>query len=416
MASVGRVERDALAVIGGGRWARVLASILAGSDLPFASVVIVSESAALAGAEENRGRFAGFAVLPSIEAAIGHFRLGGAIIANAARAHAATADKLVRAGIPVLIEKPAALALAEARHLLELGDAHGVCVVPSLSYLHTSYLRRFAALLRSKGTLRRVGVEWRDAAGEVRYGERKSYDAGISVAQDVMPHIWSILNLVIGFAADDLAGQDIEVKACQIAKGGSLAEYELEAGGVPSRVALERDAPARRRQVTAELASGDRLEIDFTVEPGTIASGDTQQSGDPQWTEGPRPLARQIGEFLAAGKGRTSAAARHAILGSVALAERCDILLKQRQREWARPERADPELHYACRDLLAGRFYEEGRGRPGDAQALDAWISHKLRLFRSAAPDTDAEVPWRADPDLLGGTKGEMNFSSSRRP
>jgi hypothetical protein len=131
--------------------------------------------------------------------------------------------------------------------------------------------------------------------------------------------------------------------------------------------------------------------IDFTVEPGTITSGGAAESGDPQWAARTRPLARQIGEFLAAREARTNEAAAHALLGSVALAERCDILLKQRQRDWATPERAEGELHYALRDLLAGRFYGEGLGRPGDAQALDLWVDGKMRQFRTSKSEAGIE-------------------------
>jgi hypothetical protein len=133
------------------------------------------------------------------------------------------------------------------------------------------------------------------------------------------------------------------------------------------------------------------LAIDFTVEPGTVTSGGATESGDPQWAAGVRPLARQIGEFLAARKAHTNEAATQALLGSVTLAERCHILLRLRQRDWVRPTRATDELHYALRDLLAGRFYDEGIGRPGDARALNLWVEGKMRQFRAKDAEADIE-------------------------
>jgi predicted dehydrogenase len=380
--------RDTLAVIGGGRWARVIASVLANMDLPFNSTIIVSQSnparLASALASDRRGPIA---IVPTIGEALNRFGLKAAIIANAARVHVASAEQLIEAGIPVLIEKPAALTMAEAARLLELADANGVCVAPSLSFLHCSYLHRFAMMIGAdKGKLRGLTLEWTDPTSEVRYDDPKSYDPGISVAQDVMPHVWSILGLAVGMPAGDVG-----VKSCRIARGGRWATYGLEVQGVPCLVTVRRDAPARRRFLKAEISSGEELAIDFTVEPGTILSGSTRFSADPGWTERPGPLWGQIQDFLAALKGRTAEPDTHALLGSVGLVERCDALLKQRQRNWLRLSRTESELHYALRDMLCGRFYKEGHGRPGDVRALDAWVAIAVRQFRASGGDVDID-------------------------
>lgn len=381
-------RRDTLAVIGGGRWARVIVSALANLESPFASTVVVSQSnaARLASALAS-SRTVRFAVVPTIGEALNRFHLGAAIIANAARAHAASAEQLIEAGVPVLIEKPAALTTTQAAHLLEMADANGVCVVPSLSFLHCSYLHRFGMMIAAnKKKLRRLTLEWTDPASEVRHGERKSYDAGISVAQDLMPHVWSIIGLAVGTQAGH-----VEVGSCRIARGGCWASYRLEVHGVPCHVAVKRDAAARRRFLKAEMDCGEELAIDFTVEPGIIISGSTSFGGDPQWTERPGPLSGQIQDFFAA-RGRTAEPARQALLGSVALAERCDMLLKRRQREWLAPFRSERDLRYALQDLLSERFYKKRRARPGDARALDEWVANAVRQFRASAGGADIDA------------------------
>src|SRR4051812_48286651 len=128
-------RRDTLALVGGGRWARVIASVLADLELPFATVAVVSRSnAAILAQMFSASRFARFVVVPTIEEALNRFGLGAAIIANAARAHVASAECMIGRGIPVLIEKPAALSVEEARRLLQLADRNGVCAMPSLSF------------------------------------------------------------------------------------------------------------------------------------------------------------------------------------------------------------------------------------------------------------------------------------------
>src|SRR5262245_967863 len=130
-----KIDRgDTLAVIGGGRWARVITSVLVSSDLPFASVAVVSNSnAAVLSQALASTRFARFTIVPTIEEALRRFRVGAAIIANAARAHIGTAGNMIGVGVPVLIEKPAALAVEKARRLLEMADQNDVCAMPSLS-------------------------------------------------------------------------------------------------------------------------------------------------------------------------------------------------------------------------------------------------------------------------------------------
>jgi predicted dehydrogenase len=373
-------RRDTLALVGGGRWARVIASVLADIELPFSCVAVVSRSnAAILGQVFSARRFARFAIVPTIEEALRRFRLGAAIIANAARAHVASAERMLGAGVPVLIEKPAALAVEEAHRLLEMADRNDVCVMPSLTFLHCSYVDRFAKAIGADGErLKHLKLDWADPVTEIRYGERKSYDPGISIAQDVVPHVWAILGQI---ARTPIRPDG--VKSCRITAGGRWVSYSVEFCDIRCLVSIRRDAPARRRVLKAEMASGDELAIDFSVEPGTIIRGTRSESADPQWAERSGPLSRQLQDFFSALNRRTAEPVAQALLGSVALAERCDALLKERQRTWLARPRTQHDLRYALRDLLSARFYEQAHAAPGDAQALDNWLASALRRFHS---------------------------------
>jgi hypothetical protein len=183
----------------------------------------------------------------------------------------------------------------------------GVCAMPSLTFLHCSYVDRFAKAIGADGErLKHLKLDWADPVTEIRYGDRKSYDPGISVAQDVVPHVWAILSQIARTPI-----QADGVKSCRIAAGG------------------------------------------------------------PQWAERSGPLSRQLQDFFSALNRRTAEPVAQALLGLVALAERCDALLKQRQRNWLARGRAEGDLHYALRDLLSPRFYEQAQAPPGDRHALE---------------------------------------------
>ena len=141
--------------------------------------------------------------------------------------------------------------------------------------------------------------------------------------------------------------------------------------------------------------------------------GSTSLSGDPQWAESPGPLSRQIKEFFSTLNRKTPKRAAEALLGSVALVERCDALLKQRQRNWLAQVGNDGDLRYALRDLLSARFYEQTDAPAGDAQALEECVESALRLYCTSRGKIDIDAllldgttawPWgdpskRLDPD-----------------
>ncbi len=122
------------------------------------------------------------------------------------------------------------------------------------------------------------------------------------------------------------------------------------------------------------MASREDTVIDFTVEPGIVKRGSTNVSGDAQWAQSPGPLMRQIQEFFSSLNRKTPKRAAEALLGSVAVVQRCDELLKQHQRKWSgtrsplRPTRA-----------ASARLYEQTQAAPGDAQALEDWVVSVLR-------------------------------------
>lgn len=256
-----------LAIIGGGRWGRVHLSVAQQIGLTDLNMVT----------SHNVDKIpAGVKALPSINTLLKNPPTA-AIVANSARDHFAAANQLLEASVHVLVEKPVVLAIDEAEKLIAEAQQKKLCLLPGLNLRFASYLHRFAKEISKS---KRVTLHWADAAGEMRGGEKKRYDSSISVAQDVMPHVWSIFSVL--FPTKEF-----------IVTSGDGTRFMLQAEGVEAEVMLQRDAPARKRLITV-----DDISLDFTTEPGTISKNGKSFSGDEQWGESPKPLERQLRYFL----------------------------------------------------------------------------------------------------------------------
>ena len=316
-----------LAIVGGGRWARVFISVLSAMDLPHQLVVVsMSNTEKLASIRAKNN--SDFEIVPTLDHLLEQYDVEAAVVVNAARLHTDTASRLVEAGLSVLIEKPLALHKSDVDDLYARAAEIGVHVAPSLTFLHCTYLHNFARMIREhKERAVRARLEWSDPRAEVRYGEDKTYDPGISIAQDVIPHVWAILASTLG-----VRGELIEAQSCVAQRGGRMATFEFAFKGTPCHVVIERDAQVRSRRLVVEFPSGPQLTIDFSTEPGTIKIGSDTFSGDPDWDRATRPVPRQLQAFLTlVGQPTGEASLFQASMDSVSLAESSDALLKQQQ-------------------------------------------------------------------------------------
>jgi len=378
------------AVVGGGRWARVYLSVMAAFDFPFRVVVVSSANRpALTGLQA--GTAGRVDVVPDIGALPRDGSLVGALVANAAALHAETAARLLDIGASVLIEKPLALQRAQLRALFATAATGDLQIVPALTFLHCSYLENLARRLQAVPTGRPVGmrVEWHDPLKEQRHGETKSHDPGVSIAQDVMPHVWAVLAATLGTHM-----LRVDVQACEAQRGGRGAQYSLAVDGIPCEIDLQRDVVVRRRRLVMELAGGTSLALDFTDEPGTITLGTQSCSGDPGWAHALRPVRRQLQAFLdALADPRRAPDWRPVAERCTDLVEQSDRALKQAQcalLQQSPLSRVNADVAYAFREVLGARLREAGQPVPaGDRQAwfdgLDG-LMHSL-VSQPAAAD-----------------------------
>ena len=321
-----------MAVVGGGRWGRVIVSVLAEMNLPFDRIVVVtranSQSMALFLETQCSKASLPFNIVPSLDELFANYHVGASVVVNAAHQHFDTSYRLIDQGVNVLIEKPLALSSKHVQTLLDKAMDSGVCLIPGLQYRFCSYIHHFAKLLSlSKKKPHNFFVKWSDQAGETRYGETKTYDHSIDVAQDVMPHVWTILSTIFGKTS-------INIESCQSKREGRYADFSVEMEGAQGHIALERDATQRQRIISVKFDANESLSIDFSREPGLIYLNGKSISADPDWEKNPRPLARQLDYFLEAiAKGFTSETDKSACLDSVFYSERASVLLAKNRLE-----------------------------------------------------------------------------------
>jgi predicted dehydrogenase len=303
-----------VAIIGGGRWGRVILSVLATSDLPLDRITMVTtHNVPLV--QTVVSRLASRHPIRIVSALSDS--PSSAIIANAVRSHGETARYLIAQGIHLLIEKPVVLTSPEARQLLALAHEARTVLLPGLNYRFCSYLHHFVRRTVSLHPVSGFELRWSDPADEMRYGERKTYDASINIADDVMPHIWAILSVL--FPQDEFA-----ITACRTARGGKSATFTLNAGAVKGTVILERDSSRRLRMIQLSPPAS----LDFSVEPGTMTIGGETETADADWATSPGPLARQLRYFLeCVEEGKTADADESALMDSVRLTESASSLL-----------------------------------------------------------------------------------------
>lgn len=357
----------AVALIGGGRWGRTHGSILAQLSDRVGRVLWVSRherqavDALLRSLPGARDRFT---VVESLEAALA-LRPDAAIVVTPAADHAETADMLLRASLPTLVEKPLALSVETARRLVELATNLDVPLFIGLHLLTAPFLRYFLALATGR-SLAAVELEWLDPEQEIRHGVVKSANLTTHKVDEIIPHLWSMLHLV-----DDRGRLQAE-KVMPLGRGA--VEVEIAMSGSRATLRFGRRAPERRRWMRLAFRDGGYAELDFTTEPGAIIVDGVRQASfesDGKFS----PLAVELAGFLDTVRLRPDVPAFPQLasrcIGSVELAEAVREQLLVREAE-----------------AVGDRLAQGGRMRDPD---VSAWLVDNIApLLNVREPRTDS--------------------------
>jgi Oxidoreductase family, NAD-binding Rossmann fold len=276
-----------VAVIGGGRWGAVICSVLERVLPENIPVWLVSRRIPAERVPRRARRIFDIGELPDPEGS------GAAVVATAPHEHAQTALRCLAAGWHVLVEKPFALDLDDARTVVERAAELKRQLWVGLVYFFAPYLSVMKPYAGGKTHWR---LEWCEPDEEVRWGELKSTPHHVNAIEDIFPHAWSILR-ACGLI------EPLEIRRVEMIDPWSV-RLHLSAGQATVELMFDRHAGFRRRYVAIEAGSLT-CELDFSKEPGIFKVNGTVHSA-PSWNPQMGPLALEFSAFLAACSGQPS--------------------------------------------------------------------------------------------------------------
>jgi hypothetical protein len=276
-----------VAVIGGGRWGGVICSVLERLLPETLPIWLVSRQIPAERVPRRVRRIFDLGGLPDPD------RTGAAVVATAPHEHAQTALKCLLAGWHVLVEKPFALDLDDARAVVQRAAELKRHLWVGLVYLFAPYLSVMKPYAAGKTHWR---LEWCEPDEEMRWGQLKSTPHHVNAIEDIFPHAWSILR------ASGLI-ERLEIRRVEMIEPWSV-RLQLSAGEATVELVFDRHAGFRRRYVAIE-ADSFTCELDFSKEPGLFKVNDTVVSAPP-WNPQMGPLALELSAFLAACSGQAS--------------------------------------------------------------------------------------------------------------
>lgn len=368
-------------VVGGGLWSRVIVETLCGLTPPSTAIGIHSAHnyELLSEWRERQGLAGRVQVTQGWKESPGS-QTGALIIANAARDHGSTLEKVLPSRIPVLVEKPFTTTGEETRRLMALSEQFHVPVAASHVFLFARYLENFVAMLAREEAIKGLSIRWTDPHAELRHGGKKSFDPGVPLHIDVLPHVSSLIGAL-------LPGHRQSCRSLEVSSGGAQLQMKLDAGGIPCSVDLGRNAVRRERVIKAVTGSRS-ITLDFTGEPRVLWDDGQVLNGDPDWGIKPGPLATMLKAFLiSAGSGLADPrlSVEKALQGND-LADEITPLYHQAVTHWLSTTAPQPGAgeEAGVRYALREHFHAGGHAV---AAETDRRMDDALRTLRGATPD-----------------------------
>lgn len=265
-----------LGLVGAGRWGRIYIRTLAGrNDCRIARLASSNpESAALVPE--------GCVVSPHWRKLITAKDLDGLIVATPPTTHATIVLAAMRAGLPVLVEKPLTMDLAEAETLL--AEARNLGALVRVDHIHL-YSPAFRELLRQVAL-----------SGPIRAVRAQAGNAGPHRPDTPVLWDWGSHDIAMMLA---LAGPPVSAAATR------LERREVEEGGIGEVLRLDLTYPGFAAEIVVGtlLEKCRRFEVecrDAVLIYDDVGPHKLTRDGKPVTVESLLPLSVAVGEFAAA--------------------------------------------------------------------------------------------------------------------
>lgn len=257
-----------LAVVGGGRWGRVVARVLAEERLA-GRVTLVTSHGERACRDWLTRQSGHVRRTVTVEPELPASGAVAAVVATRAATHAAWAARCLSAGLPVLVEKPLAYVDAEdERRLAALADRHGVCVGVNHEFLLAAWAGELREIIARGPAPTGVRITWHEPHSTARHGEVRRADLTTTTVQDLFPHALSLLTATLG-------EQPLTVEEVVLLPDRNGFRSRLLWGELPVRCEILRNAGTWRRELEVTRSTGaPALHVDWRTEPARLTASD----------------------------------------------------------------------------------------------------------------------------------------------
>ena len=293
-----------IVVIGGGRWGRTWASVIAaargsGEGLVMAARTDPDDVRAWA---RTRADLAGISIVSNLgEAFAIKPRPAAAIVSSRPHNHASDSLEALRQGLHVLVEKPVSLDVPSGRSLM-VAAQEAKCVLAMGTEF--AYLPAFHQLAGegeiSNGKDIELSLEWHDLAEEFRHGAIKIRHEEVGLLFDLLPHAFSIFRI---FAPQGKL--NIVDAYHDRTKARGHIEFRDDRGG-RYNVRCDAGATARRRFLKIKTHAV-RASVDFGNDRPLITVDGRPHPLDKHFVAMTSTLRLELGAFLAEATGATAA-------------------------------------------------------------------------------------------------------------
>lgn len=250
-----------LCVFGGGRWAKVIVSVIS-SQLPRGAKILWVTSNnyndCLNWVSENPlGNDISINVVNRDICSAD--KIDAAIVATATPTHHVYVEKCLTLHIPTLCEKPLSITVESSYELIELSRKNKCALGVNYEFLYATYLQDFKSKIDVMD-VSSVEMYWHDPVSEIKYGEVKKSDYSTSIIYDQFSHCCSIIGFL--FPENKLSSVDRLNYLANSSVNLICVSDEIE-----FNFSLSRRSGARKRSI---CINGE-LVLDFSIEPGFIS-------------------------------------------------------------------------------------------------------------------------------------------------
>ncbi len=272
-----------MCLFGGGRWSRVLLSVLL-ENYPDLTVIWVTKNSYAANVNWLKRQNIKNVLLTSEENQAWDLRPQAVIVATLSSTHSKYIQQAISLGIPVLSEKPFSFSVSEAQELVTLSKLNKVAVGVNFEFMYASYLQDFAIYLKNT-EVSTLDLIWQDPFCESRHSEKKIGDIYTPLMHDSFQHCWSLLYFLF-------PDENLKITSVAYNEEHSVAVVEAVLGIKTINVCLSRRASRRIRKI---VVNGGSIVLDFASEPGVLLV--EQKVIQNQW-KGHRPLLSVFNSFF----------------------------------------------------------------------------------------------------------------------